>query len=179
MAAVHHPQIDREESGLCGCELNSSFSVFCFIFWLNILSLLIGILYVAGPAYCLWRWRHQVPQRHRHPHVHLQHLHGWQVRTYLCANVSHHVTNRCIFTYPTATESLVTLWRSFPSCLCFFFFFSLLVPGASTTQMETFWLVRKRAVDVFTVVYHKNTDSSIPSPYSPSDFLFSLFCFPL
>lgn len=63
--------------------------------------------------------------------------------------------------------------------LFFGFFFFLLVPGASTTPMETFWLVRKRVVDVFTVVYHKNNDSSIPSPYSPSDFLFSLFCFPL
>lgn len=47
------------------------------------------------------------------------------------------------------------------------------VPGASTTQTETFWLVRKRAVDIFTVIYHKNNDSSIPSPYSPSNFLFS------
>lgn len=40
--------------------------------------------------------------------------------------------------------------------------------------METFWLVRKRAVDVFTVIYHRSNDSSILHPSSLSDFLFSV-----
>ncbi len=83
-------------------------------------------LCVAGSAYCLWSWRCQISQRHWHSHVHLQHLHGWQVCMNLCANISHHVTKRCIFKFQTASKSLVTLWQSFPSFLCFFFLFQVL-----------------------------------------------------
>lgn len=120
MAAIHHSQIYREESGLCGCEFNS-LTFFHIIFFIKDSQLTYwGVfihLYVAGSAYRLWCWRRQISQRHRHPRVHLQHLHGWQVCAHLCANVSHHITNRCVFTYQTATKSLVTLWRSFPSAL--------------------------------------------------------------
>lgn len=92
---------------------------------------------VTGSAYCVRCRRCQIPQRHWYPRLHLQHLHGWQVPMYLCANFSHHgLQAGCIFKYLT----------SFSNHICFF-----PVPGASTTQMETFWLVRKRACRCFSL----------------------------
>lgn len=42
-------------------------------------------LSTIGSAHPMWSRRHQVPQWDRHPHVHLQHLHGLQV---------------CVFVFP-------------------------------------------------------------------------------
>lgn len=115
MAAIHHPQIYREESGLCGCEFKSGgfLHTIFFIKDSEFTDLDFVHLYVVGFAYCLWCWRCQILQRYWHPRLHLQHLHGWQVCMCLCASLSHHVLHdRCTFTYQT----------SFPNSLYFSLF---------------------------------------------------------
>lgn len=85
---------------------------------------------------------------------------------------------RCVCTVfmCKCVPSCVRCQTPFPNALYFF-----LVPAASPTQTETFWLVRKRAADVFIVIYHKNNNSSIPSRFSPLRhfFLISFVCLSL
>lgn len=138
MAAIHHPQIYREESGLCGCELNSSFSVFCFLFdflvidsqfadWdfvccracipfvvLETPSPATASASTCTPATPPWLTGVYVfvckcvPSRNKQMHFHISN--GYRILGYALTLISK---------------------------LTQFFFFSL-VPGASTTQMETF-----------------------------------------
>lgn len=117
MAAIHHPQIYREESGLCGCEFKSGgfLHTIFFIKDSEFTDLDFVHLYVVGFAYCLWCWRCQILQRYWHPRLHLQHLHGWQVCMCLCASLSHHVLHdRCTFTYQTSFPNSI-----FPCSRCF------------------------------------------------------------
>lgn len=88
------------------------------------------------------------------------------VCVYVFADDSH---KRYIFTYQyakrkkRACDYTMMIIRAHP-------FF--LVPGASTTPMETFWLVRKGDVDVFTVIYHKKQWQLNPQSFFSFNFPF-------
>lgn len=142
MAAVHRPQILGEESRLCGCEfrqfpssagrlINRSWER-----WPTRLSCVCARAF-AGPAHRLRRRRRQVPQRHRHPRLHLQRLHGRQVPYVFCVQMS---------SYRGVAE-----WDAFSNIAHHFraVSVSFLVAGASTTRMGTFWLVRGGRLEVW------------------------------
>lgn len=106
-------------------------------------------LYVTGSSYSVWRRRCQIPQRHWYPRLHLQHLHGWQVPMYLCANFSHHALQAgCIFKYLT----------SFSNHICFFS-----RSRCFNNSDGDFLIGEEKGLQMFfAVIFHKKDDSSIP-----------------
>lgn len=155
MASIHHPQIYREESGLCGCEFSLfvlhmmvSLKTLSSLLWISYVCTLQGLHTVCGAGDAKSRI-------------------GIGIHVYTC-NTS--MIDRCVCICVQMYPIMCYISNTISKRSLFF-----LVPGASTTQMETFWLVRKRASDVFTVIHHKYNDSSIPSHF----FFFGLFCLSL
>lgn len=113
------------------------------------------MLHVAGPAHHLRRRRCQISQRHRHPCLHLQHLHGRQVFVCKCLPIGRHRMG-CIFKY----------LPSFPKRICVFsrsrcFNNSdgdFLIGEGKKASVGCWWGFQM----FFAVISHKQDDSSIP-----------------
>lgn len=86
---------------------------------------------------------------------------GINVHIYAC-NMSMVDRCVCVHMYPTVAFRI----EAFPHItfkLYIYIYVFFLATGASTTQMETFWLVREKAADIFAVIHRQKDDCSIPS----------------
>lgn len=153
MATIHHPQTCWQESGLCGCKCSS-----------------FGMFFISG-VYCIFVccrvWILSVVLEMPNLATVLPSTSTPATPPWLTG--VHRFMRKRDGMY-LHTNIISIKYHTFP--ICFFF----LVSGASTTQMETFWLVRKRDTDVFAVNYHRRNDGSISSPHSLFRFPFLCLC---